>query len=77
MNGKVGRKIPLSSPSQSARDFAKLLNELEKDRSLLKLLSENWKEIQRELSWEEKAKVMVVWYKKGKMRVTCKSVWIA
>lgn len=30
MNDKVGRKIPLSSPSLSARDFAKLLNELEK-----------------------------------------------
>ena len=66
VNGKVGRKIPLSSPSQSARDFAKLLNELEKDRSLLKLLSENCKERQMELSWEEKAKVMVEWYKKGK-----------
>lgn len=31
---------------------------------LLKLLSENCKERQMELSWEEKAKVMVVWYKK-------------
>ena len=60
---RVGRKVPLSSPSQSARDFAKLLNELEKDRSLLRLLSENCKERQMELSWEEKAKVMVVWYK--------------
>ena len=30
VNDKVGRKVPLSSPSQSARDFAKLLNELEK-----------------------------------------------
>ena len=64
MNGKVGRKIPLSSPSQSARDFAKLLNELEKDRSLLKLLSENCKERQKELSWEEKAKDMEEWNKK-------------
>ena len=67
VNDKVGRKVPLSSPSQSARDFAKLLNELEKDRSLLRLLSENCKERQKELSWEEKAEVMVVWYKKGIM----------
>ena len=37
------------------------------EMSLLKLLSENCKERQKELSWEEKAKVMVVWYKKGKM----------
>ena len=64
IDDKVGRKVPLSSPSQSARDFANLLNELEKDRSLLKLLSENCKERQMELSWEEKAKVMVEWYKK-------------
>ena len=67
MNDKVGRKVPFSSPNQSARDFANLLNELEKDRSLLRLLSENCKERQKELFWEEKAKVMVVWYKKGKI----------
>ena len=67
VNDKVGRKVPLSSPSQSACDFAKLLNELEKDRSLLKLLSENCKERQIELSWAEKAKIMVGWYEKGKM----------
>ena len=48
-------------------NLANLLNELEKDRSLLRLLSENCKERQMELSWEEKAKVMVEWYKKGKM----------
>ena len=64
IDDKVGRKIPLSSPSQSARDFAKLLNELEKDRSLLKLLSENCKASRLELSWEEKAKTMVGWYEK-------------
>ena len=40
---------------------------LEHNRALLKLLSENCKERQMELSWEEKAKVMVEWYKKGKM----------
>ena len=44
-----------------------ICSKLEKDRSLLKLLSENCKERQMELSWEEKAKVMVEWYKKGKM----------
>lgn len=45
-------------------NLANLLNELEKDRSLLRLLSENCKERQKELSWEEKAEVMVEWYKK-------------
>ena len=66
VNGKVGRKIPLSSPSQSARDFAKLLNELEKDRSLLKLLSENCKERQMELSWEERLRVWWCGIRRGK-----------
>ena len=64
VNDKVGRKIPLSSPCQSVSDFAKLLNELEDNRSLLKQLSENCKERQQELSWEEKAKTMMEWYEK-------------
>ncbi|WP_302414889.1 glycosyltransferase family 4 protein [uncultured Prevotella sp.] len=64
VNDKVGRKIPLSSPCQSVSDFAKLLNELENNRSLLKQLSENCKERQQELSWEEKAKTMMEWYEK-------------
>ena len=67
IDDKVGRKVPLSSPSQSARDFAKLLNELEKDRSLLKLLSENCKERQMELSKVKRLRLWWEWYKKGKM----------
>ena len=65
VNDKVGRKIPLSFPCQSVSDFAKLLNELEDNRSLLKQLSENCKERQQELSWEEKAKTMMEWYEKN------------
>ena len=64
VNDKVGRKIPLSFPCQAVSDFAKLLNELEDNRSLLKQLSENCKERQQELSWEEKAKTMMEWYEK-------------
>ena len=64
VNDKVGRKIPLSFPCQSVSDFAKLLNELEDNMSLLKQLSENCKERQQELSWEEKAKTMMEWYEK-------------
>ena len=45
----------------------KLGQYLEHNRALLRLLSENCKERQMELSWEEKAKVMVEWYKKVKM----------
>lgn len=64
VNEKVGRKIPLTTPEQSAKDFAKILNELEGDRDELKRMSENCKQRQKELSWEEKAKTMVKWYEK-------------
>lgn len=67
VNDKVGRKVALSNPTQSATDFAKLLNDLEHDRNLLKQLSENCKQRQNELSWEEKAKTMVEWYEKVKL----------
>lgn len=66
IDDKVGRKVALSNPTQSATDFAKLLNDLEHDRNLLKQLSENCKQRQTELSWEEKAKTMVEWYDKVK-----------
>ena len=61
---KVGRKIPLTNPEQSATDFAKILNELEGNRDELKRMSENCKQRQKELSWKEKAKTMVKWYEK-------------
>ena len=66
IDDKVGRKVSLSNPIQSAKDFARLINELEYDRTLLKRMSENCKQRQLELSWEEKAKTMVKWYEKGK-----------
>lgn len=64
INDKVGRKIPLTTPMQSVHEFAKVLKELERNRDLLKQMSENCKQRQLELSWEEKAKTMVKWYKK-------------
>lgn len=67
IDDKVGRKVALSNPAQSSTDFAKLLNNLEHDRKLLKQLSENCKQRQNELSWEEKAKTMVEWYEKVKL----------
>lgn len=67
IDDKVGRKVALSNPTQSAADFAKQLNDLEHDRNLLKQLSENCKQRQNELSWEEKAKTMVEWYEKVKL----------
>lgn len=64
IDSNVGRKIPLSNPAQSVGDFACILNELERDRGLLKKLSANCRQRQIELSWEEKAKTMVKWYEK-------------
>lgn len=64
VNEKVGRKIPLTNPDQSAVDFAKILNELEGNRDELKRMSKNCKQRKIELSWDEKAKTMVEWYEK-------------
>ena len=64
IDGKVGRKIPLTSPLQSIHEFAAALNFLEHDRYLLKQMSENCKQRQFELSWDEKVKTMVKWYEK-------------
>lgn len=67
INDKVGRKIPLTTPMQSVHDFARVLKELERNRNLLKQMSENCKQRQLDLSWEEKAKTMVKWYEKVKI----------
>lgn len=64
VNDKVGRKVALSTPMQSAHEFARWLNELEHDREVLKRMSENCRQRQQELSWEEKAKTMMEWYEK-------------
>ena len=64
IDASVGRKIALSQPSQSAHDFARILNELEGNRALLKQLSENCRQRQMELSWEVKARTVVEEYKR-------------
>lgn len=64
INDEVGCKIPLSTPMQSVHDFAAVLKRLERDRGLLKQMSENCRQRQVELSWESKAKAMVEWYEK-------------
>lgn len=64
IDASVGRKIALSQPSQSAHDFARILNELEVNRALLKQLSENCRQRQMELSWEVKARKVVEEYER-------------
>lgn len=64
IDDSVGRKIALSHPSQSAHDFARILNKLEGNRSLLRQLSENCKQRQMDLSWEVKARKVVEEYER-------------
>lgn len=61
---RVGRKIPLTNPAQSVADFAREINALYADRQTLKVLSQNCKQRQLDLSWDEKAKKMVDHYQK-------------
>lgn len=56
IDDEVGRKVSLSTPKQSVEDFARILNEMERHRDSLKLMSVNCKKRQEELSWENKAK---------------------
>lgn len=64
VNGKIGRKIELSTPKLSIQNFAKILNTLESNRHLLKEMAENCKERQQELSWGKKTLQMVELYKR-------------
>ena len=62
---RVGRKIELSNPNISIYEFAQLLNTLDNNRNLLRVMSENCKVRQQELSWDNKALQMVELYKKA------------
>lgn len=64
INKNVGIKIPLSAPSQSIIDFAKKINYLCQNRSILQKLSEGCNKRQKELSWEKKVLQMMELYKK-------------
>ena len=64
VNEKVGYKIRLTNPKQSVNDFAEALNRFEKNRDLLKEMSSNCKNRQKELSWDSKAQQMIGLYKR-------------
>lgn len=63
VNEKIGRKVPISNPQQSTHDFSEIIRDLYHHRELLPIMSENCKDRQWELSWENKAKQMVALYK--------------
>lgn len=58
----VGRKVPLTTPTQSIKNFAVQLNALFNDRQELKRLSENCKQRVVKLSWENKAQCVIEKY---------------
>lgn len=62
VNVKVGRKIKFSNPTKSIDQFSEYLNMFHDNRALLKKLSQNCRELQIELSWDEKAKKVVDLY---------------
>lgn len=69
IDNKVGRKIALSNPNRSVGEFAKVIEELEQNRSLLKEMSENCNERQLQLSWEVKTKKMITYYEQVKRHI--------
>lgn len=62
VNENIGIKIELSNPEQSIQEFSSILNDLEKKRCSLQIMSEKCKQRQIELSWTEKALQMLNLY---------------
>lgn len=60
---QVGMKIPLTSPSQSVRDFAEAIKSLYNNRCKLEQLSAHCAQRQEQLSWSRKAETMAQYYK--------------
>ncbi|MBO5854672.1 MAG: glycosyltransferase [Bacteroidales bacterium] len=61
---KIGRKVPISNPDQSVRDFAEQIRFLYANRELLNEMSKNEMSYRESLSWESKAKQIVDIYNK-------------
>lgn len=61
---KIGRKVPISNPDKSVRDFAEHIRFLYANRELLNEMSKNEMSYRESLSWESKAKQMVDIYNK-------------
>lgn len=63
VNESIGIKIPLSNPSQSVTDFVQAIQKLKNNKPLLLQMSANCKVRQEELSWDNKARTMIEYYK--------------
>jgi len=64
VNKEVGIKIPLSTPEQSVKDFAKEIDFLYHHREILQVMSENCIQRVEELSWSNKALAITKAYKR-------------
>lgn len=64
VNDNVGMKINLTNPEQSVEEFAQKIEYLYYHKDVLYQLSENCRQRQEELSWDNKAKQMYGIYKK-------------
>lgn len=64
VNESIGRKVPLTNPRESVREFSDHLNMFFENRPLLEELSRNCEHMQHKLSWDEKAKEMVALYQR-------------
>jgi glycosyltransferase involved in cell wall biosynthesis len=62
VTNEIGRKIKLSTPTQSVTDFSVLIKELATSKEVLNQLSGNCAKKQKELSWENKAQKMIEYY---------------
>ena len=58
VNDSIGRKIELRTPQDSINDFAKVLEELYNDKSILEKMKPNFDKVAEDLTYEAKAKKM-------------------
>lgn len=58
VNESIGWKVPLTNPQQNSTDFAAILRRIIINRDEIKQKSDNCKQRQRELSWENKLVTM-------------------
>lgn len=58
VNESIGWKVPLTNPQQNSTDFAAILRHIIINRDEIKQKSDNCKQRQRELSWENKLVTM-------------------
>ena len=64
IDDSVGKKISLSNPEQSIKEFAHSLNYFHENRNELKIFSDNCRKKSSELSWENKGDIIMNIYKK-------------